>query len=83
MSSWTHTEREPTCPGGGYMRYVVTVTEPNRTLGEKHAFIHVEEGSTEHDEKDCMLLDLETARWLRARLDEALAEAERAEAAVR
>jgi hypothetical protein len=74
-----HIEREPTCPGGGYMRYLVEVNEPDSDLGELHAMIGVEEGSTAHGAKDSLLMDIETARWLMVTLSEAISEAERVE----
>jgi hypothetical protein len=79
----TWQRKEETCPGGGAMRYVVRVDPPDGVIAEMYAMIAVEEGSTAHGEKDAMLLNLDAARWLLATLREAIAEAERAEKAVR
>lgn len=63
-------EREPTCPGGGRVEWVIAVDEPGE--GALCSFISVSEGSTSHDEKDCILLDVEAASWLHKMLGEAI-----------
>lgn len=72
------TEAEPTCPGGGRMRWTIRVEAPNPGVTES-AFVFIEETSTTHSTKDSLLLDLQAAKWLRARLSEAVGVAEAAE----
>lgn len=71
--SRTYVEKEETCPGGGAMRYVVEVSEPDRSIGEENFFVSIEEGSTAHGEKESMLLDVQAVGWLVGVLQEALA----------
>lgn len=78
--SRTFTEKEPTCPGGGYMTWRIAVDEPRREPYQAlYAFISIEEASSLHDEKDSLLLDLVAARWLHKHLGEAIEIAEDAE----
>lgn len=73
----TFTEKEPTCPGGGYMRWRVRVNEPDTAIGEQLAMISIdEESTTDASNKDSLLLDLDAARWLLGTLYEAIARAE-------
>jgi hypothetical protein len=76
-------EKEPTCPGGGKMRYRVFVDEPltqwDGAWKPLNSMIGLEEGSTAHDVKDALLLDLEAARWLYRTLGEAIERASLAE----
>lgn len=52
------------------MKWTVTVEEPGPE--RIYAFITIDEGSTTHDEKDCLLLDVESAKWLHKTLGEAI-----------
>jgi len=70
-------EREPTCPGGGHTEWKVSVDEPEE--GMLCSLIAISEGSTSHDEKDSLLLDVEAASWLHKVLGEALEIAKDAE----
>ena len=73
----TLVEREATCPGGGKVKWTVVVEEP--ALGRIYSFIAIDEGSTMHDAKDSLLLDVEAARWLHKTLGEAIEVAEHAQ----
>lgn len=56
--SWN--EKEPTCPGGGRMRWTVEVEEPDREIGSTCAMISVTEDSTSPKYgQDVLLLDVE------------------------
>lgn len=68
--SRTRVEDDPTCPGGGKMKWTVNVEEPGE--GAIYAFVGIEEGSTDHDEKDAIVLDVESAKWLYKTLGEAI-----------
>jgi hypothetical protein len=70
-------EHDTTCPGGGRMEWRVSVEEPR--LGSITSFIAIEEGSTAHDEKDVLLLDVPAAKWLYKTLGEAIEIAKDAE----
>jgi hypothetical protein len=78
--SRTFTEKEPTCPGGGRMTWRVAVDEPRTSpYVALYAFISIEESSSDHSEKDALLLDLDAARWLYKTLGEAIEIGEDAE----
>ncbi len=71
IESWH--EKEPTCPGGWFMRWTVEVEEPNIEIGSSHAMIHIVEGSTNPENgKDELLLDLADAEKLREILTRAI-----------
>lgn len=80
----TWTEDEPTCPGGGSMRWTVEVEEPNRAIGSTHAMISITEDSTNpRIGQDVIFVDVRDAERLIDALTSAVAFARDAEAKAR